>query len=234
MPNDRTITEDDLVENLEQRIIEASGVRTLEEAARYRFTSSDAVRGLNVVQKEGAFDLSFINGEQFTDGGRIYATTINATYGMAIEDVGERLRLVVSTPSEYVIERGRSPIGTEYSPLFSNERAETEIERINNGLEPVFTFTEQVEGEAQSPWQPESVEANFERTLATDSGSGDYVLRVDGKTVSLDIEVFAYRDGSMVEYEFPYSFQAKGDGSVNLSQSEIDALIDRIEEIATN
>ncbi|GEM_PF-2389365 len=96
------------------------------------------------------------------------------------------------------------------------------------------TMTKKVSGEVESQWKPEAVEGNFERLLKNSGNSGKYLLKADGRAVELDVDIFAYRDGSMVEYEFPYSYKAKGDGSVTYSQAEIDALIDRIEEVAAN
>ncbi|NWN90920.1 hypothetical protein HLV39_05365 [Marinobacter adhaerens] len=235
MPTGETITEAMILEGLQEQVIESSGVRTVEETERLMRSTSGIkkVRGMTVETETDHIQVAFVRGEMPNEWS-LYSSDVIARYDVKFEQMDDLLRVAIATPSEIHIDRNRNAAFMEIAPLISIERAKKEIDRINEGLEPEFTMTKKVSGEVESQWKPEAVEGNFERLLKNSGNSGKYLLKADGRAVELDVDIFAYRDGSMVEYEFPYSYKAKGDGSVTYSQAEIDALINRIEEVATN
>lgn len=233
VPNGKTISERALLRNMEKQIMESSGVLSVEDYSQFLSDHRD-VKGLMVEQKDSQIDVSFINGNQYSDDGELYKTAITASYGVSFEDTGDRLRMTVATPSEFVIEPGRQPIGNPIDPLFGQDRAEQEFYKINEGIAPALTFNESITGSIESPWAPDSVSDNFDRLLEKNPVNGEYEVTAAGETATAKVDIFSYRNGSKVEYKLLYTYQATGDGSFTRSQADIDALIERLREVATD
>jgi len=234
-PNGQTISKRDLLRSMETQISDAAGVLTVDEYAQHRMTFKE-VKGLEVKPGDNQFDVSFVNGQRYStyEDGPVHGTWIRATYDAFVEDAGDSLRLTVTTPSEFVIDPGREPVGRPIDPLFGQDRAEQEFYKINEGIAPTLTFNESITGSIESPWAPESVSDNFDRLLEKDPVNGEYEVTAAGETATAKVEIFSYRNGSKVEYKLLYTYQATGDGSFTRSQADIDALIDRLREVATD
>jgi len=233
LPGGKSISDNMILNKLEDNLVAASSVATVEEVAKRLGPANDhRLRGLEIKRSPGAIDVSFVRGKVIAN--QRSSTDMTATYSVKLEPYDEGTRVIVHTPDHLFIDRNRDGAFAEIDQLIATERATDDIYRMNENLAPQFHFDTRISGEVESPWEPQSVRDNFKRVLGGGEEQDQYMIKLDNQRVPVEMQVFSYRDGSKVSYKMTYSYTVNSDGTTTYQQADVDQVVERIRQVAND
>ncbi|NWN90921.1 hypothetical protein HLV39_05370 [Marinobacter adhaerens] len=82
-------------------------------------------------------------------------------------------------------------------------------------------------------WDVSAVQANFDRIFQPATGGASdtsvYWVPAGSDEQKVSLEVYPYRDGSQMEYEFKVNYELRGDGTSTYPANQVAGIIQKIE-----
>jgi hypothetical protein len=238
-PDGSTLDDYQIMSSLEKQIMTASKVMAAKSIYKCAGCARD-YKGIETKRNRNEILVSYVNGEDY-DTGR-YTTNISGKYVIEINDIDGFKMVKVLTPMKLDLAPKSNPIFIPYKPLKPIASVASDINRINNRINPSFSRSHQYKGSVNVKFNDESVYANFRRELGLYRGTIDgnskdnikkeQVFNLGGSYVG--IIVYPYRNGSKVEYSFYRSYSLTSDGKTSYDKMEVEAkkLIAKIKSVA--
>ncbi len=160
---------------------------------------------------------------------------------------GDTTRIVLAFPTQ-AQDEVKSEILNPTPKLWDIEGITADYQRIATALHgPELPMTTMAQGEIESKYKPDVVLANLDRMLghmsvgvptgpSATSGAastGVFVYTVNGKRLPLFIKIYAYHDGSKVQYQIQLPYTLAADGSFKGSEV-VTGFVPALQRIADN
>jgi len=162
--------------------------------------------------------------------------------------------ITASFPQQYTIKPDSSFVGSEFDPLDKPNKLEADAKRMFNSLkDKPLEIQRKIEfkGEVNTKYPDKAVYANFKRILgefvnwrswsrssneriSESKKQNSFILKVNGKSYPLHVEVYPYRDGSKVVYSTTLKYTINSKGNSTLNAKDIKELQKKIEDIINN
>jgi len=151
---------------------------------------------------------------------------------------------------KYILKQGKDKNGNVIPPLDKLKNLENDSKTILSKLKTLkaaIYLRYNLKGEINSKYKPDAVYANFRRLLSkfnqksynycileTIPSDNTFGLKFHNGVYPLHIKVYPYRNGSKVKYEAYIPYAIYSDGTISLTEKDIENLKNRIENIVNN
>jgi len=187
------------------------------------------------IEAEGSnLNLAYTNNYYYASMDYNDTTSLDARYQVAIEDQGDVKRVSFTTPSaiHLIPQKSNRTFSADIPPVLSKADVTQDVRQIN-GMMPAIDQVHQVEGDVDVRWDVSAVKANFDRIFeSAPGGDAAYWVPVDAGKQKVSLEVYPYRDGSKVEYEFEVAYELRGDGTSTYPEDAVAQVVANIESAA--
>lgn len=244
-----TVSENDISDALSNAIQNNTKYKYRTWFSYTQNTSKNNVFGANVIQQQDGFIVRYMNGS--LAGGSFNTDNYSSTSFMinknVISTVNQiQLKTTVSNNVKVVKE----------TSLFIGINQVGSIDELYNDLKGAMAKNAPIKrtyvlnGEINSIYNPDSIYANFQRSLGTydwkNWGGSDPVKSYDIKkektykldfasgNVPLNVAVYPYRNQSKVVYKVLIPYQLNSDGTATLSNAQVEQIKAKIKDIVNS
>jgi len=190
-----------------------------------------------VEEEQGGLELTYANNYYYPSVEWVETTSIDAGYQVDIQDQGDTKLVTFTTPAAIHLTppESASTFSARIPPALSMENAKQDVLQIN-GMTPAIEQVHTVEGDVDVSWGANAVKANFDRIFKAaaggKNGSANYWVPMGSEEQEVSLEVFPYRDGSKVQYQFKVAYELRGDGTSTYPEDKVAGIIQKIEDAA--
>jgi len=190
-----------------------------------------------VEEEQGGLELTYANNYYYPTANHEETTSIDALYQVDIRDQGDTKQVTFTTPATIHLTpaQSASTFSAHIPPALSMENAQQDVLQINS-MTPAIEQVHTVEGDVDVSWGVSAVKANFDRIFKAAAGGKDgsvkYLVPMGSEEQEVNLEVFPYREGSKVEYQFKVAYELRGDGTSTYPEDKVAGIIQKIEDAA--
>lgn len=221
---DKNISDDYIIKSLAKQMLDHS------QHPKNRVQNGQVfiIKGIDAYQSPGEIMLTYFNGSQHIDTGKIYGTKINAPFSYQFSENENTKVLTLTPPKHFDIVPGRNILMLPFDPLLSNEQVIEDLQHIYNQITPNVLFRKNITSELNSPYPVESIQYNFARILGHVDRStayrNEFRLPFRNSFIPVAIKFFPYKNGSKISYSFNYPYQENSDATSTYNEQEITQL----------
>jgi hypothetical protein len=195
------------------------------------------VKGIEVVRKPNAIEISYVNGERSTITNRTILTRTSAVIAYSIEENAGAVTFKVSPPKQMDTVKAVNPIYIPYPTLDGENELASDVKKIYGNLDPILRISKPVKAEIDSKYGVAAIKANFKRKckygnvfidgMGREKENGTCVV---GST-EVTVAVQPYKDGSKVTYNFNALYELNGRGESTYSPEAIKSVVASLDAI---